>query len=114
MTRTLSAGDDLAPGFAVADGTEAVRQRVVQRLRLFRGEAFTDADAGVPYIPDLLGARLPSALAASIVRSVLLSVDGVEDVLRIEVDLDGSTRQLSIDVEARADDGTTVGASVTL
>lgn len=114
MTRTLSAGDDLPAGFTVVDGAEAVRQRLLQRFRLFRGEAFTDADAGVPYIPDLLGSRLPSALATSIVRTVALSVDGVEDVLSVEVELSGASRQLRIDVHARADDGTTISVSVTL
>jgi len=106
MTRTISTGDDLAAGFAVVDGLEAVRQRVLQRLRLFRGESFLDAEAGVPYLTDLIGERLPSALAGSIIADQIREVPGVLAVDNVDAQLDPATRQLSVTAEVTADDGT--------
>jgi len=106
MTLTISAGDDLAAGFAVVDGLEAVRQRVLQRLRLYRGESFIDAEAGVPYLTDLLGERLPSALAGSIIADQIRGVRGVVAVANVDAQLDPATRRLSVSADVSADDGT--------
>lgn len=113
MTRTISAGVDLAGGFVVAAGLEAVRQRVAQRLRLYRGEAFLNADAGIPYVGDIVGQRLPNTLAAAIIAAQIRSVPGVLDVIRLDVALNAQTRQLEVVAEVRAQDGT-ASASVTI
>ncbi|MCY3784561.1 MAG: hypothetical protein OXG79_12375 [Chloroflexi bacterium] len=114
MARTIAAADsDIATGFAVADGIEAVRQRVLQRLRLFRGESFLDAEAGVPYLTDLLGERLPSALAGSIIADQIRDVPGVLAVDNVDAQLDPRTRRLSVTADVTADDGT-ASVSVTV
>ena len=107
MTRTLSAGDDLAAGFAVVDGTEAVRQRVVQRLRLSRGEAFMDAEAGVPYLLEILGRRIPSSLAGELVAAEVRKVPGVANVANVDVSFNRTTRHLRITADVTVGEQTT-------
>lgn len=107
MTRTISAGDtDLSTVFGVASDIEAVRQRVRQRLLLYRGESFLDAETGVPYTGDILGRRLPNVLASAIIADQVRGVTGVDAVTNVDVVFDPSTRKLSI--EATVEAATTV------
>ena len=103
MTRTISAGDtDLAEVFGVASDIEAVRQRVRQRLLLYRGESFLDASTGVPYTSDLLGRRLPNVLASAIIADQVRGVTGVDAVTNVDVVFDPRTRKLSIEATVEA------------
>ena len=107
MTRTIAASDtDLADLFGVADGIEAVRQRVRQRLLLYRGESFLDAESGIPYLQGILGERLPRALAAVLIADEIRKVAGVESVVNVDTSFDPQTRRLSVVATVITDDST--------
>lgn len=92
---TLSAtGTDISPGFAVVRGTEDIRQRCVQRLRLFAGEWFLDSSAGVPWLQQILTRPVTVGLANSIVSNALASVEGVVRVIDVSATLDARTRAM--------------------
>ena len=98
MTKTFSV--TVTDGVAdidgrVVDGLESVRQRITQALRFWRGTWFRDQDAGVPWLPDLLGrpgglGLITSAITARI--ATVADVTGVEDV---DTSFDAATRILS-------------------
>ena len=80
--RTISAVNDLAAGFVVVDGVEAVRQRVLQRLRLSLGEWFMAGDEGVPYFEGVFAGNAGVELAAQLIAAEVLRI---EDVIAVEV-----------------------------
>ena len=96
MSRTISADDDLAAGFTVVDGLESVRQRIRQRLRLFRGEDYRAFGTGTPYYGELLSTRLPPAVAGQVIADEIRGVQDVLGVTDVEAVLDRTTRRLRV------------------
>ena len=93
MTRTLSADIDISANLAVADGLESVQQRVMQRLRLRRGEWFLAPDRGIALLDAL---RQPNAagLIPRLISDEVLDVQGVTGLSDVRVQLDTDTRKL--------------------
>lgn len=81
LTLSVSNGD---LNFRVADGLESVIQRVLQRLRFFRGSWFLNALAGVPHLSDVFGHQFDPTLAERTLTDAILSVDDVESVRDLE------------------------------
>ena len=93
---TISAVDDLLDGFAVVDGLEATRQRVIQHLRFTLGEWFLDSDQGIPYFDGLFAGGSPE-FAAQLIAAEVLGVEDVTDVVVVRAVLDPLTRRLSLE-----------------
>ena len=106
MPRTISAADDIATPLAVADGLEALRQRVVQRLRLHRGEWFLDQEAGVSWLGDILRRPIPAGLAAQVIAAEIREVEGVVSVTNVVAELDRTQRRLQFSADVAGDAGT--------
>jgi hypothetical protein len=85
-------GGDLAQ---VKDA-EAIVQACTLALSLFRGEWFLDEALGVPYYESVLVKNPNLAAIREIYRRKLLSVDGVDEVLSLNLDYNRSTRKLLI------------------
>ena len=94
MTRTLSADKDLSPSFAVAEGLEAVRQRVLQRLRLHRGEEWRASDTDVPWYDEILNEPQGASLASQIISAEIQKVEGVTGIRNVVVRQDGRANRL--------------------
>ena len=109
MTRTISAADDLAAGFAVVDGLEAVRQRVLQHLRFTLGEWFLAPDQGIPYFEGLFADNASVELASQLITAEVLRVDGVTAAEVLQATLDPSTRKLRVELRVE-----TAGGQVTI
>ena len=95
--RTISAVDDLLDGFAVVDGLEATRQRVIQHLRFTLSEWFLDSDQGIPYFDGLFAGGSSPELAAQLIVAEVLGVEDVTDVAVVRAALDPLTRRLSLE-----------------
>lgn len=86
---------DFEGGFALLDGGESVRRRVLQALRMSVGEWFLDRAAGTPYLGGVLG-HVDVALAEQVVRARAAAVDGVASVFRTQVLHDAEARHLTL------------------
>ena len=80
--------------FSVQDELQSVVQRVIQRLRFWRGDWFIDSGQGVPYIIDVFGHNVNRELAKQAITSQIRSVPDVVEVSDVEVTIDPRTRTL--------------------
>ena len=68
--------------------SEAVKQRVVTRLRLFTDDWFADISNGIPWI-EIFGTKQQEKRMLREIESTVLSTDGVKSIQRLElVDVD--------------------------
>ena len=77
----------------VARGVEDVRQRVIEKLRHWRGEWFLDRNSGMPYLDAILQRPLTPELASAAIRFEIRKVNGVTGVRDISFSLDPHTRR---------------------
>jgi hypothetical protein len=88
----------------VIDTDELIAQRLLVRLRAFRGEWYLDTTFGVPYYQDILVKNPdPSQLEAAF-KSVIIGTPGVEKITEFEADID-SSRRLTVSFRATTDLG---------
>ncbi len=92
----LSAND-----IELIDGSDAIAQHLLIRLRLFRGEWFVDQRVGIPYYESIL-LKAPNLIAVrGIFRAAIVSTPGVEQIERFDLDFDPSVRELQIDFSVK-------------
>lgn len=84
---------DITPDFAIARGDEEIRQRVIQRLRFFRGEWFLDKNAGTPWFQRVLARYAPIGIVTTIITDTIAGVDGVIAVSEVESEINRETRK---------------------
>lgn len=79
-------------------GIDAVVQSCRIALQMFQEEWFLDLDAGLPYWQNILGFKPSVAIAAAriFVARELRLVEGVLEILKLDVTYDGSLRTLLI------------------
>lgn len=103
MTLALDASHDLflgsRAGVATVSGGEAVAQRLLTRLRLFRGEWFLDVNAGTPWFQTILADRADIRSIELELKRQITETPGVVSILSFAVDFNRSTRSLSISFE---------------
>ena len=110
--RTISAADDLLDQFAVVEGLEATRQRVIQHLRFTVSEWFLDSDQGIPYFDGLFADNSSPELAAQLIAAEVLGVEDVTDVAVVRAVLDPLTRRLSLELRVSTVHGQVTVAEV--
>jgi len=79
----------------VIDGIEALRQKVNQRLSLFKGTWIIDLTSGVPYLQDILKKPVDPGLVASILDNEILKEDEVTSLGSVVTSLDSDTRKFN-------------------
>lgn len=105
MTTISAPTGDIAPDFAIATGDEEIRQRVIQRLRFFRGEWFLNKAAGTPWFQRVLTRYAPIGIVTTIITQAIESVDGVRSVSDIESDIDRNLRRFRFSATIATDNG---------
>ena len=78
----------------LVDDLESVMQRISQRLHFRLGEWFENQLKGTDYEP-LLGATGLNELAIQALTAEARSVEDVDDITNVQVNLDGTTRILT-------------------
>ena len=80
-------------------------QKILNRLRLFKGEWFLDTRIGVPYFTVVLIKNPDLDIVKRLFRRVVLSVPGVVDLPEIQVTWDTKARTLAYSFRAIDDAG---------
>jgi len=87
---------DTDGGLTLVTGVLATAQKIVIRLRFFKGEWFLDLDTGLDYIGVILRKGTPLPLIASLYREALAETPGVESVISLDLEFDRPTRNLRV------------------
>lgn len=87
----------------LARGLDAIAQECRIAVQMFAEEWFLDLDAGIPYVQSILGQRRAVAelVAKKEFRAELLAVDGVLEILQLDVAFEATTRELQITWKVR-------------
>jgi hypothetical protein len=88
-------GDMLIP-VTIVKGVEAIRLRIVARLRFFKQEWFLDLRQGLPYYQAVFVKNPDLSLVNSIFRRAILSTPGVQSIASMETVFDRSVRSFTI------------------
>jgi hypothetical protein len=90
-------------------GIDAVVQQCRIAMQMFQEEWFLNLDAGLPYWQSILGQKPAVALQAAqiYIRRELLLVDGVLDILKLEVTYERTTRTLKVSWQVDTEFGET-------
>lgn len=79
----------------ISDNARAVRQRLLIRLRTFKGEWFLDLAVGVPYFQSILKQGVRKDLVDLLLKRTILETEGVQRITNFTSTLDRSTRSYS-------------------
>lgn len=90
-------------------GVPSVAQSCRIALQMFKEEWFLDLDQGIPYFDAILGAKPTVGIRAATIafRQALQNVDGVLDILELDVEF-VSARRLDVTFQVRTALGDTV------
>lgn len=78
------------------DGAERVRQQLLIKLKLWRGEWFLDTEFGTPYLQEILGKQLTLSGALAALRKSILEVSGVRKITEFSYTYNNSIRKLTL------------------
>lgn len=84
----------------LADGAEQVKQQLIIKLKLWRGEWFLDTEFGTPYLQSILGKQLTLSGAVVALRKSILEVEGVRKITSFNYTLNNQTRVFQVAFEA--------------
>lgn len=84
----------------LVDKAEQVRQQLLIKLKLWRGEWFLDTEFGTPYLQQILGKQLTLSGALAALRKSILEVEGVRQILSFSYKFNNSTRKLEVEFTA--------------
>jgi len=84
----------------LVDKAEQVRQQLLIKLKLWRGEWFLDTEFGTPYLQQILGKQLTLSGALAALRKSILEVGGVRQILSFSYKFNNSTRKLEVEFTA--------------
>ena len=81
-------------GYAMSliDGDEAIKQRLIIALQIFKGEWFLDTDLGVPYYQTIFQKGVTKDVVDSILKRKIEDVEGISRIVSFTSTLNNATR----------------------
>jgi hypothetical protein len=104
----LDDNNDLAienNNLVLIDGSDLVKQLIIQRLKTFLGEWFLDKSVGIPYFQDILIKNPNANVVTTLIKNEILKAEGVIELDSFSTDFNDGARQLSISFSVRTEDG---------
>lgn len=86
---------------AFTNESESLIQRIRQRVSTFRGEWFLDESLGIPYFEDIFIKDYDLSRIEAIYINELQRIDGVAEILSLDIAVDDKKRELSIQTRLR-------------
>ena len=80
---------------AIVDGIEGLRQKILMKLRFWRGEWPLAVQDGIPYYERIFGRTQNASIGASVITSAIRDEEEVRDVINIESSIDPATRHMT-------------------
>ena len=74
---------------------EAIKQRLLVALQIFKGEWFLDTDLGVPYFQTIFQKGVTKGVVDSILKRKIEAVEGVSRIVSFTSTLNNATRDYS-------------------
>ena len=97
----LVSGIDLV----LVEGAEQVRQQLLIKLKLWRGEWFLDTEFGTPYLQQILGKQLTMSGAIVALRKSIMEVQGVTQITSFDYQFDRANRTIKVQFTANTPHG---------
>jgi hypothetical protein len=94
------------------DNAERVAQQIKIQLLTFLGEWFLDVTHGVPYLNYVLVKNPNFTLIRELFREQILKVNGVSNLVSIDIDFNSATRKMLLSYEAETEYGMIVRKEV--
>lgn len=94
------------------DDVERVAQQIKIQLLTFLGEWFLDVTHGVPYLEYVLVKNPNFTLIRELFREQILKVDGVSNLVSLDIDFESATRKMLLSYEAETEYGMIVRKEV--
>lgn len=102
----LKLGDDLQE-VLLTELVDEARQRLQVSLNFFKGEYGFNLDAGLPWFQEILVKSPNLTVIRAILTAAIIQVEGVASVENMTLDFDRRARHLSVNFDARLEDGDT-------
>ena len=96
----ISSGD-----LKIVTGAARVKQNLLIKLKLWRGEWFLDTEFGTPYLDGVLGKQLSLSGAVAALKQSILEVNDVNAITNFTYQFNRQTRQLDVQFECQTNQG---------
>lgn len=97
---------DLSNGdLYLIEGNDAIAQHVSQRFKTFLAEWFLDETVGVPYFDYIFRKNPNPVVIDAVLKRTALESPGVVELTSWELSIDSARRELSLDFDARSEEG---------
>lgn len=94
------------------DDSIYVAQKLRIRLGFFLGEWYLNSLKGIPYFTEILVKNPNLDYIEDLLKSEIVGVDGVKEILSFDMVYEGITRTLSIETQVQLIDGSTASVSI--
>jgi len=94
------------------DLTESIKQRILIRLKTFKGEYFLDTNFGTPYYQQVFVKGISKGVVDSIFKSVINETPGVVNVISYSSVLNPISRTYTADFGALLDTGEVIEGTI--
>ena len=115
INRALDSNNDLIVtngSLVVVDEGAAIVQDVRCRLLLYKAEWFLDIEVGTAWFDIVFVKPVDLDAVESMLKSVIITTDGVEKLVSFSMQFDSTTRNLSVEFSAETTFGIITGATI--
>ena len=89
-------------------GDDSIVQKMMIRFRFGLGEWFLDVRLGIPYFEEILIKAPDLSIIRLLFQEVILTTPGISSIVELNLDLNRTTRVMSVSFIANKSDGTTL------
>lgn len=93
---------------SLVEDDEAIKQRLLIRLMIFKGEWFLDTDLGLPYYQTIFQKGVTKEVVDTVIKREIESVEGVSRIVSFSSTLNNATRAYSCDFVCKTTTGDTI------